>query len=229
MLGSAQFMVDFRGMHFNAKKDLYINFHKHALTFCKEILRTINYGGHYQCYVLTTSVCADTNNYSPIYDIYGGLIFQHALANIINVSQRFIKSLHQSTKPHRLVGQFPNRQRGKKISLWLNQLFSSSIKRGYWRNYCNKICQIDHWYNNKRWWQREGVPPTSHFKEPVLCTVVLWAWIHCHEFFKVLQVIPHHLNMNQYHLMQPGLKDQQYWIVWATMIFGGSGAIKPQN
>ena len=37
------------------------------------------------------------------------------------------------------------------------------------------------------------------------------------------------INMNQDHLMQPGLKDQQYWILWATLIFGGTGAINFQN
>ena len=45
-------------------------------------------------------------------DRYSGLNCQHALENIINESQRFIKSLHQLTKPHRLVGQFPNRPKG---------------------------------------------------------------------------------------------------------------------
>ena len=47
-------------------------------------------------------------------DIYSGLIFQHALANILNLSQIFIKSLHQSTKQHRLVGRFTNIQKGNK-------------------------------------------------------------------------------------------------------------------
>ena len=35
--------------------------------------------------------------------------------------------------------------------------------------------------------------------------------------------------MNQDHLMQPGLKDQQDWIVWYTMRFGGAGAINFLN
>ena len=38
MLGAAQFMVDSRGMHFNSKTSLYINFQKNASIFCKEIL-----------------------------------------------------------------------------------------------------------------------------------------------------------------------------------------------
>ena len=60
-------------------------------------------------------------------DRYSGLICQHALANILNVYQRFIKSLHQPTKPHGLVGQFPNIQNGNKescdsIDAFLHQL-----------------------------------------------------------------------------------------------------------
>ena len=43
------------------------------------------------------------------------------------------------------------------------------------------IRQINHWHNNKRWQWQEDVPSTSHVKAPVLCTVVLWAWIHCHK------------------------------------------------
>ena len=39
---------------------------------------------------------------------------QHALTKILNLSQRFIKSLHQPTKPHGLVGKFPNRKKGNK-------------------------------------------------------------------------------------------------------------------
>ena len=42
---------------------------------------------------------------------YSGLIWQHALENILNVSQRFTKLLHQQTKPHVLVGQFNNIQK----------------------------------------------------------------------------------------------------------------------
>ena len=36
MLGAVQFMVDFRGMHFNAKKALYINFQKYASIFVRQ-------------------------------------------------------------------------------------------------------------------------------------------------------------------------------------------------
>ena len=35
--------------------------------------------------------------------------------------------------------------------------------------------------------------------------------------------------MNQEHLMHPKMKDQQDWIVWAKLIFGGAGAINPHN
>ena len=64
--------------------------------------------------VLPTIMGASTNIYFPIEDRYSGLICQHYLANILNVSQRFIKSLHQPTETNGLVGQFPNRQKGKK-------------------------------------------------------------------------------------------------------------------
>ena len=82
--------------------------------FCMKMLSTINGGRNRLFYVLPKSVCSTTNNYFPIEDIYSGLIWQHALSNILNVYQRFIKSLHQPTKPHGLVGQFPNRQKVKK-------------------------------------------------------------------------------------------------------------------
>ena len=58
--------------------------------------------------------CVLSNNYFPMDDRHSGLICQHALANIVNVSERFIKSLHQQTKPHVLFGRFPNRQKGNK-------------------------------------------------------------------------------------------------------------------
>ena len=37
------------------------------------------------------------------------------------------------------------------------------------------------------------------------------------------------LNMKQENLMQPGLKYQQDWIVLATLLFGGAGAINLKN
>ena len=111
MLGATQFMVYFQVMHFDANKTLYINFQRHALIFCSSMLSTIYGGGHVQCYVLPTSACATKNNYLPIYYRYSGFIFQHSIATILNVSQRFIKSLHQPKKPHGLVGQFTNRQK----------------------------------------------------------------------------------------------------------------------
>ena len=120
-------MIYFRGIHFNTKKDLYINFQNHASIFCKEILIKINGGGHGKCYVLPTRVCDTANNYLPIEDIYIDHICQHALENILNVSKKSIKSLHQLTKPHELVGQFPNRHKGNKeaydsIDYFLHQL-----------------------------------------------------------------------------------------------------------
>ena len=107
-------MVDLQGMHFNAKKAFYINFQKHAPMFFKAMLSTTNGGGNGLCYVLPTNVCDTKNNYLIIEDRYRGLIYQHALENILNVFQWFIKSLHQPTKSHGLVGQFPNRQKGNK-------------------------------------------------------------------------------------------------------------------
>ena len=109
MLGAAQFILDFRGMHFNANNAFYINFKNHASVFRKAMISTISVGEVVRCYVLTTSVCDTTNNYLPMDYRYIGLIFQHLLANIINVSQLFIKLLHQPTKPHGLVGHFTNR------------------------------------------------------------------------------------------------------------------------
>ena len=78
------------------------------------MLSKINGGGHEQCYVLPTIVCATTNNDLPMEDRYSVLIFQHALANIINISQRFIKLLHQPIKPYGLAGQFLNIPKGNK-------------------------------------------------------------------------------------------------------------------
>ena len=114
MLGAAQFMVHFQEMHFNAKKALYINIKKHASIFHEEMLSTINGGGHGRCYVLPTSICATTNYYFPIEDIYSGIIFQYALANILNVTLRFIKSLHQPKKLHRIFDMFTNRNKENK-------------------------------------------------------------------------------------------------------------------
>ena len=61
-------------------------------------------------------------------DRYSVLIYQHALENILNVSQRFIKSLHQPTKPHRLVGRFPNRQKVKKEAYDYSDTFPFQLK-----------------------------------------------------------------------------------------------------
>ena len=76
--------------------------------------------------------------------------------------------------------------RRKKISVWLYWWFFSLIKRGYCWTYCSKIRHRYHRHKNKRWIWREGVPLTSHFKVPLLCTVVFWAWIHCHKINLVM-------------------------------------------
>ena len=107
-------MVDFQGMHFNVRKSLYIHFQNHHSIFRKVMISTIDCGGEGWFSVLLTSICATTNNFLPIEDRYSGLICQHALANILNVYQRFIKSLQQPTKPQWLAGQFPNRRKGNK-------------------------------------------------------------------------------------------------------------------
>ena len=114
MLRAPRWMVDFQGMHFNVRKSLYIHFQNHHSIFRKVMISTIDCGGEGWFSVLLTSICATTNNFLPIEDRYSGLICQYALENILNVSQRFIKSLHQPTKPHGLVGQFPNRQKESK-------------------------------------------------------------------------------------------------------------------
>ena len=107
-------MLDFIGMHFNAKKSLYINFNNYASIFCKATIIRINGEGQVRCYVLPTSVCTTIINDFPIEDRYSGLICQHALENILNVSQRVIKSLYKPTKSHIIVGNFPNRKKGNK-------------------------------------------------------------------------------------------------------------------
>ena len=61
-------------------------------------------------------IISTTNNYSPMEERYSGLICQHALSNILNVYQIFIKLLQQPTKPHGLVGQFSNRKKVNKKS-----------------------------------------------------------------------------------------------------------------
>ena len=78
------------------------------------MLSTISGGGHSRFSVLPTSVGATKIYIFPIEDRYSGLVCQHTIANILNLSQRFIKLMHQPTKPHGLVGQFPNIYRGGK-------------------------------------------------------------------------------------------------------------------
>ena len=138
MLGAAQFMVDFRGMHLNTKKSLYINYQNHVSVFCMEMLSTVNGEGHVWCYVLSTSMCATKNNILAMKDRYSGLIFQHALANILNVSQRFINLLHRPTKPHtNLVSYLTDRRETKKRMIILMILFF------YWKRVSVKLLQQD--------------------------------------------------------------------------------------
>ena len=114
MFGGAQFIVDFQEMCFNTKKTFYIDFQKHASIFRMAMLSIINGVWHELCYSLPTYVLYNTNNYLPIKERSNGLICQHALENILNISQRFIKLLNQPTKPHGLVGQFPYREKENK-------------------------------------------------------------------------------------------------------------------
>ena len=74
----------------------------------------INGGGNSQFYGPPKRVCATKNNDFPMEDRYIGLICQHSLEDILNVSQMFIKLLHQPTKPPGIVGNFPNRQKWNK-------------------------------------------------------------------------------------------------------------------
>ena len=97
---------------------------------CKEMLSLINVEGNSWLYVLITSVCANKNNYLPIEDRYRGLIFQHALAKILNASQRSIKWLHQPNKPHGHVGKFPNRQKLNKEAYDTIDVLPHKIKEG---------------------------------------------------------------------------------------------------
>ena len=59
---------------------------------------------------------------------YSGIIFQDALANILNVYQKFIKSLHQQTKPHWHVVQFPRRHKVNKESYDYIDTFIHQLK-----------------------------------------------------------------------------------------------------
>ena len=97
---------------------------------------------------------------------------------------KFILNVHQFATPTNKTTStcwsFFYQIEGKQISVWLYWCFSLLIKRGYWWTYSNNICQRYHWHENKRWLQIEGVPPLSHLKVPVLCTVMLWVWIRFH-------------------------------------------------
>ena len=56
-------------------------------------------------------------------DIYSGLIYQHSLANILNVSQSFIKLLHQSKKHADVLVVFLTDIIGTKKSMIILMLF----------------------------------------------------------------------------------------------------------
>ena len=184
MLGASQLTVDFRGMNFNTKKALCINFQKHASIFCEAKMSTINRGGHGRCYFLPTSVCATKNNdFSNRGQIQRPYIRTYACKY-----SKYISKVHQVATPTNKTTQtcwsVYLQTAGKQRILWFNLCFSSSIKRGYWSTYCNKISHIKlvyHWYDNNRWVQIEGVPLTPHLKGPVICTMVLWEWIQCHD------------------------------------------------
>ena len=83
-------------------------------------------------------MCDTKNNYLPIEDRYSGLICQHFPANILNVSQRLIKSLHQPMKPHELVGQFPNRYKGNKEFYDSIYAFRNQLKEGIGEHITNR-------------------------------------------------------------------------------------------
>ena len=73
-------------------------------------------------------MCAPKNIDLTIAERYIGLISQNNLANILNVSQRFINSLHQPMKPHGLVVKFPNRQKGNKKAYYSIDDFIHQLK-----------------------------------------------------------------------------------------------------
>ena len=96
-----------------------------------------------------------------------------------------ISKIHQVATPTkkntRTCWSVSQQTEGKQRSLLFYLCFYLFIKRGYWWIYYNKIRQRDHWHDKTIRQQREGITPTSHLKALVLCTVVIWAWIHCHE------------------------------------------------
>ena len=86
-------------------------------------------------------------------DRYSGLICQHSLANILYVCQRLIKLLHQPTKTHGSVGQYPNRHNGNKeaydsINTFLHRL-KNDIGVPIATRYVKKITGMTTDYNNK--------------------------------------------------------------------------------
>ena len=70
------------------------------------------------------------NNDCSVEDIFSVLTCQHAFVDILNVSQRFIKSLDQPTKSHGLVGLFTNRQTGNKEAYGILDDFLHQLKGG---------------------------------------------------------------------------------------------------
>ena len=68
MLRASQFMVDFQGINFNAKKALYIIIIIMLHFFCQTMPIAINGVGNFQCYILPTILCATTNDDLPMKD-----------------------------------------------------------------------------------------------------------------------------------------------------------------
>ena len=129
MLGASWFMVDFQEMNLNAKKAFTSISRSMIICFCKLVIGKIIGGGHGKLYVRPTSVCDNSNHYFPIKDIYSGLICQLAVVNIIYIYISFINFIKQPTKPHGIIGQFPNRQKEKNKPMILLMLFSVNYKR----------------------------------------------------------------------------------------------------
>ena len=96
-------------------KEVFVHqFQNHASIFCNSMLITINVGGHGQWYILLIIMCATTNIDFPMEDRYSNFIWQHSPANILNVSQSFIKLPHQTTKLHWFFAQFSKISNKKK-------------------------------------------------------------------------------------------------------------------
>ena len=117
------------------------------------MLSKINGGAYRRYYALPTSVFVTKNIYLTIEEKCIVRICQHALENILNVSQGFIKLLHQPTKTHGSVGHSPNRHNGNKeaydsIDTFLHRL-KNDIGVPIATRYVKKITGMTTDYNNK--------------------------------------------------------------------------------